>query len=547
MFLAPLLLAAVPGRAGASLPEHAELNAFVQARVAETIGEGQKAARDYQIALALAPGNKIVAAAALDQALTAGDRALAVRAARILDRPDTATPDVQLVLLTEALRNKAWPAAEARVVALSRDSTFSFMAPLLAAWVALGSRNDDPLQLLDKAASDPLGGAYAASHRSLLLFAMGREREGLAALRGRIDEQDSRSVRLLISAAAQLARERKRREALALLQGDAPALVAARHALQRRGKIKGDVVTPAQGIAEFFLRLALDLERQEVTSLALSFARLSSFLDPEHAETWLVISGLAAKEGRNPDALAALRMIPAEDWTGGIVGDQRARLLARTGNAGAAVDQAQKAAHAKDASTRDWIRLGDLYAELGRNREAAEAFGHALQVKGEDRSLRPDWWLWLRRGGALEQAGLWTDAKAALETAYRLAPAEPLVLNYLGYAQLERRENIPQAEKLIREASRLSPDNAQITDSLGWARFLQGDTREAITLLERAVRGEPADSAINEHLGDVYYSVGRRFEARHAWGAALVAAEERDAARLRAKIDRGLTPDLASP
>ena len=58
---------------------------------------------------------------------------------------------------------------------------------------------------------------------------------------------------------------------------------------------------------------------------------------------------------------------------------------------------------------------------------------------------------------------------------------------------------------------------------------------------------EPADAEINEHLGDAYYTAGRRYEARYAWRAALLSAEDEAAERLRAKIDRGLTPALASP
>jgi Flp pilus assembly protein TadD len=66
-------------------------------------------------------------------------------------------------------------------------------------------------------------------------------------------------------------------------------------------------------------------------------------------------------------------------------------------------------------------------------------------------------------------------------------------------------------------------------------------------LLERAAQGQPTDAAIAEHLGDAYYSAGRRFEARYVWRAALTYAEGKAADRLRSKIDAGLRPDLAAP
>ena len=40
------------------------------------------------------------------------------------------------------------------------------------------------------------------------------------------------------------------------------------------------------------------------------------------------------------------------------------------------------------------------------------------------------------------------------------------------------------------------------------------------------------------HLGDIYWSLGRHYEARYAWRAAALTAEEREQADLAAKIAR---------
>ncbi|MGJ8536918.1 MAG: tetratricopeptide repeat protein, partial [Parasphingopyxis sp.] len=117
----------------------------------------------------------------------------------------------------------------------------------------------------------------------------------------------------------------------------------------------------------------------------------------------------------------------------------------------------------------------------------------------------------------------------------------------LGYALLERRQDLDYAQELITRASQLNPNSASITDSLGWVHFVQGDLDLAIPMLERASIGQPAEPTINEHLGDAYWAAGRRREARHAWHAALVSAEDEVAARIRAKLDFGLTAETASP
>jgi Flp pilus assembly protein TadD len=535
------------GAAWANRSDQIELSAYVQARAADSLGAADKAVVGYGFVLESTPGNPVVASRALRQALAAGDRPLALKAARILQSADVSAPDVQLLLLAEAVTSKDWADAGRQIDALEGDEVFAFMAPVLRAWVALGSGEGDSLAQLQKGASDPLGGSYVAGHRPLLLLASGRDREGLLEVRNRVEAQDTRSQRLQLAAASYLAKRGKREQALAVLEGDRPVLAAARTALEKRKRFSSAIVKPEQGIAELFLRLAIDLRQQDVPMLALSFARLSTFLDPEHFEGWLVASEMLVSEGQEREALVALDNIPRAEWPSPLVADFRIRLLATSGDKETALSQAAAAVKAKNADAADWTRLGDIYGELNRHRESADAYGMALALPQKASGGRPPWTLWLLRGGALEQAGAWPEAKAALVKAYELAPQEPLVLNYLGYAQLERRENLGEAEKLIREASRLQPESPQITDSLGWAHYLKGDVHKAIELLERAVEGEPSDAAINEHLGDAYFSAGRRFEARYAWTAALLTAEEADMERIRAKIDIGLKPELASP
>src|SRR3546814_3049409 len=71
----------------------------------------------------------------------------------------------------------------------------------------------------------------------------------------------------------------------------------------------------------------------------------------------------------------------------------------------------------------------------------------------------------------------------------------------------------------------------------------RGDFLRAIALLEQAVQVAPAEPTINEHLGDAYWRIGRKYEARYSWRAAMVGAEDRSILdRLRRKIDFGPGP-----
>ena len=532
--------------AAAAIDDLVQLRAYARARAADSFGASKEAARDYAAALSFAPENEILAARTLSQAIASGDRALALSAARMLERSGQLAPDARLLLLTEAVRQKNWKAASTHVEAIGQDGVFSFMAPVLRAWIALETRRK-PLEALASSGDNPLAASYAAEHRPLILLAMGKEKEGTAALLSSTESAGARGNRLRIAGAALLARKGDRTRALQLLEGDAAPIVAARRLVEQKQRIPGEIGSARAGIAEFLVRVAVDLQRQDATTLALTHARLATFLAPENSETWLVTADLLAEQDQHRAALAAIaNVVPHDPFAAG-ANDARIKALLATGDKEMALTEAEAAVKAETATSADWVRLGELYGELERFGDSARAYAEAIRTAQPDSASQPLWTLWLLRGSALDQADQWPEAKAALEEAYKLAPNQPLVLNYLGYAQLERRENLAEAERLIQEASRLQPDDAAITDSLGWTHYIRGNLPKAIELLEAAVAGQPADPAINEHLGDAYYTAGRHYEARYAWEAALLHAEEDAAKRLRAKIETGLTPELASP
>jgi Flp pilus assembly protein TadD len=245
--------------------------------------------------------------------------------------------------------------------------------------------------------------------------------------------------------------------------------------------------------------------------------------------------------------MAALDRVQRGDPFEPAAAKRRLELLAQAGRKDEALAAARAAAERAPRDVEMWTTLADLQTQAGAYREAAAALDRAVALAAGGETNRPEWALQVLRGNALIQAGDWPRGRAALQRANTLAPNQPVVLNFLGYSQLERRENIAEATRMIERASALQPDDAAITDSLGWAYYVRGELARAIPLLEKAAQGQPADAAINEHLGDAYYAAGRRYDGRYAWRAALVYADEKAAARLRTKIDIGLTTALAAP
>jgi tetratricopeptide (TPR) repeat protein len=515
---------------------------YIRARAADAAGMPELAAAQYAQVLTISPDDEVLANRAYRQAIIAGDRPLAVRAAQRLAAKGIPAPDVRLLLLGEAVSARNWREAGSIVDMIEKEDVLSFLVPSLRAWIALGAKDGDPIAKLDAGRAGSLGAAYAGEQRALMLFALGRDDEGLAALRALGLQGDGRAARLRLAAAASLAGDRTK--ALALLGGDNPAIVAGRKRIEAGKPLPGKIDSAAGGIAELLTRVAIDINRERVTPLALGLSRTANFIAPDNAESWLVTSELLSSGEQYEAATVALDQIRDDDPFAPIAREARLQLLVRKGEKAEALATALAATTTPDAGVVEWTRAGDLYTELDRHADAAAAYGRALDL-AQKAGPAESWTLWLLRGGALEQSGNWPAAKTALQKALALAPDQAVVLNYLGYAQLERRENLDEAEALIERASRLKPDDASITDSLGWVYYQRGNLPKAIATLERAVEGEPAEPTINEHLGDAYWTVGRRYEARYAWKAALVYADEKEAARINAKLSSGIAANGA--
>ncbi|URW76465.1 tetratricopeptide repeat protein [Sphingomonas donggukensis] len=516
------VLTAGPALADVGTP----LSAYVKARAAGADGRADVAAAGYARALAADPANAVVAARAYREALAVGDMRLARASAAVLVAAGVAPADTALIAVADAVKARRWDAADAAIARLA-TGTLDFLAPALTAWIAFGRGDADPAAGLVAEGGNPLSRRFNDENRALLLIAGGRIDAGLALVRSLL-VASAGSVDFRLAAARLLAGQGKA-EARALLAGTDRTLAGAR---DRLSPAKPDA---AFGIARLYDRLAGDIADGEARSLAIVLARAALEIDPRDDRARLALANALSLDGAPARAIAVLDAVDRAGASADDAVSLRISVLNRAGRSGDALAAARTLAAAPGAGATDAQRLGDLLLAARRFDEAAAAYATAI----ERASAAPDWTLFLQRGGALDEAGRWDEARTMLSRAVDLAPHEPVALNYLGYAQIERGENLAAARALLERASRLDPEDANITDSLGWAYVRTGDIAKGVPLLERAARAAPADTDIQEHLGDAYWSIGRRYEARYAWRAAAVYADADDSARLTGKLATG--------
>jgi tetratricopeptide (TPR) repeat protein len=520
---------------------------YVEARAAAMSGDHARAAQLLASLAEAQPDQADIARKALSEAIGAGDMTLALSLARNV--PAAKLPvEARLLLATEEIRRRH-PDQAGQWLARAGDSgDLTFLAPLISAWTAADRGNQQQaLAAFDQISTGSLLAPLDPEERAFILLKFRRAAEAEPFARqavGRAGVRDSR-LRLAFADAFLAASDQAR--ALMIVQGIGAGETAARQRITA-GKNGGQSVDNLpKALSEVLTAFAGDLMRLQPGSPPIGLVQVARYANPQNSAATLVLALLLAKQQRSDEAMALLRAIPANDAMMPQVRDVEAQILREGKKFNEAYQLAATAAASPTADFADFSRLGDVLQSMKRHSEAADAYGRAAALVQAQKLDGELWSLLLLRASALEDANRWPEARANLQQALTLAPDQPLLLNFLGYGKLERGEDLDAAEAMIRKASELAPDEASIIDSLGWAEFKRGKVDDAIATLQRAAGKDPAQAEIQEHLGDALYRSGRRYEARFAWRAALVTAEDEVATRVNAKLASGLTPADAAP
>jgi len=298
----------------------------------------------------------------------------------------------------------------------------------------------------------------------------------------------------------------------------------------------------------------------------------------EDADDWRIV---AAHQLLDADGLEGARRIidlaPAESVFAADNEIVRAAIAIEERNNARAVEAAERAL-ARGADRWSIVAsAGDIYRQVGQADRAIPAFDRALAMVHEDEE-RADILGYrayahrfsgniaaassdMRAALAIDQSvdtrllyvsilmddpSGWSDGIGVARALFAEQPDSVLRLNALGYALIQRPEGLEEGYRLLWRGFTFGQLDYAVVDSLGWAYYLYGHFDQARALIERARDLSLADPnfEILDHLGDVYWRLGRREDARNAWREALAARP--DAIRRR-DIDRKLSRGLTIP
>ncbi len=456
--------------------------------------------------------------------------------------------DARLLLVTENVKQHHVDRALPWLASTGGSGDLTFLSPLLNAWDA-AERGDQAaaLSAINQIPAKSLLGPLRDEEQALILLKFHRPAEAEPFARRAIGAAGAREARVRLALADGFLAAGDRTRAAAMVDGMISDSAAARQRILA-GKPTGEGInTTAEALSSVLTAFGAEVARLQHAAPPIGLVQVARYADPGNSGATALLGLLLDSQDRGDEALALLGAIPLDNALISQVRDVQVRILTHDKRFNEAYAIAAAAVQNPAAGLSDYSRLGDVLEAMDRHNEAADAFGRAVAVANAQGLKSELWPLLLLQASALEEANRWPEARTALQQALAIAPDEPVLLNFMGYAKLERGEDVDAAEAMIRKASQLAPDDASITDSLGWAQFKRGKTDEAIETLQKAAEKDPEQAEIQEHLGDALYTSGRRFEARFAWHAALVTAEDKVADRVKEKLASGLTPANAAP
>ena len=293
------------------------------------------------------------------------------------------------------------------------------------------------------------------------------------------------------------------------------------------------------GIAYAFYAIADILKDDADPNTALLYVRLAQYLNENSQKTILLAADLLEQMGQYDLAVEEYAKIsPSSSYF----------LSSELGRVGALRDggKTEAALEVLYYLSREFSGIGIVHNSLGdflrreeRYSEAKIAYDRAVDIYRENNNV--SWVVLYARGITHERLQEWDKAESDFRNALTINPDQANVLNYLGYSLIDRGEKLDEAMTMIEKAVSLQPESGYIVDSLAWGLFKLGQYETAIPHMEKAAELMPVDPIVTDHLGDLYWAVGRQLEAKFQWRRALSFDPElKDATRIREKLRIGL-------
>jgi tetratricopeptide (TPR) repeat protein len=186
------------------------------------------------------------------------------------------------------------------------------------------------------------------------------------------------------------------------------------------------------------------------------------------------------------------------------------------------MEQAQKALP-KDF--RFYLLQGLALTRMEKQEAAVEPLQHAYQLNPKDLNTLSTLAL------TLDGLHRYQESDSLYEEGLKLDPKSALLLNNFGYSLAERGLQLQRALEMSKQAITAEPDNSAYLDTYGWIFFRLEKYTDAALYIEKSIAVGKASAVVHEHLGDVYFKLGRKEQALELWKKTLEMDPKNEAAK----------------
>jgi len=195
--------------------------------------------------------------------------------------------------------------------------------------------------------------------------------------------------------------------------------------------------------------------------------------------------------------------------------------------------QLEQVVHRKPDWAEALTRLGTVERQLGDKAGALQNFQKAHERQPANPSTTLGYAMLLEDGGKAEQA------RGMYEEVLKTDPENPTALNNLAYLNAEQGVNLDQALGYAQHALQRSPQDPNISDTLGLIYIRKKLTSQAVQVLQDLVARVPNNPSFHLHLGMALLDAGEKQLAKKELEKAMQnkpsAAEQ---AKIKDLVDR---------
>ena len=175
--------------------------------------------------------------------------------------------------------------------------------------------------------------------------------------------------------------------------------------------------------------------------------------------------------------------------------------------------------------------------QLKQNEKAIKAYETGVKMAVSMPALQAQFYSNL--GETYNNMKNYEKSDANFDKSLVLDPNNQYVLNNYSYYLSLREEKLDQAKQMSLKSLVLSPDNPTYLDTFAWILYKSKNYKDALKTQEKAIKLSQTPSAdMYEHLGDMYFQLNQKEEAKENWEKAKTAGG--DIKALDKKIASGL-------